>query len=453
MTTQETTSKKTTKDTVAVVDKKHKYKNKKKFSNNEPRKPLKKKDVNAPPSTAADFSSNWQVFLNNQSITTASTATTTAQQQLNTTRVTSGKQTTATSTKRTRRTEQSPNTTTAPNKQLNVNKSRNENTKRKRDSSGDVESKAQGGTVKKSKPGKKNAKKNENNTAEEAAAEGCPPEIWFELDDDLLQKELAKNNKSKQISKTTNTNTQNGVGVGDITTSVATATTVDETEASSKCILPTKFVAIDCEMVGVGIEGKESVLARVSIVNSLGECLYDKFVKAKEKVVDYRTNVSGVRAEDLKDAFDYDVVQKEVSDLLNGRVLVGHALQNDLKCLMLSHSKRSIRDTAKYKPFQKLLKTKRPSLKRLADEILHKEIQVGEHNSVIDARVTMQIYKKFKKEWEKSLHCAPGEEETSIKAAKEVFMGNVGEKKGNNKKKVNKWKKIKNIKKQKEKDE
>jgi hypothetical protein len=62
---------------------------------------------------------------------------------------------------------------------------------------------------------------------------------------------------------------------------------------------PTPTVAIDCEMVGVG-PMKEDALARVSIVNEFGYCLYDKFVKPKLQVVDYRTEFSGVREEDLK---------------------------------------------------------------------------------------------------------------------------------------------------------
>lgn len=62
---------------------------------------------------------------------------------------------------------------------------------------------------------------------------------------------------------------------------------------------PTKHVAIDCEFVGVGYQGKDSVLARVSIVNQFGHVLLDKFVKPKEKVTDYRTRFSGVRPKDL----------------------------------------------------------------------------------------------------------------------------------------------------------
>lgn len=53
-------------------------------------------------------------------------------------------------------------------------------------------------------------------------------------------------------------------------------------------------------MVGVGENGSESALARVSIVNSFGNTVYDQFVKPSEAVVDYRTRWSGIRPADLK---------------------------------------------------------------------------------------------------------------------------------------------------------
>ena len=52
-------------------------------------------------------------------------------------------------------------------------------------------------------------------------------------------------------------------------------------------------------MVGVGIEGSESSLARVSIVNYSGAVILDVFVRQREKVVDYRTKWSGIRNSDL----------------------------------------------------------------------------------------------------------------------------------------------------------
>lgn len=52
-------------------------------------------------------------------------------------------------------------------------------------------------------------------------------------------------------------------------------------------------------MVGVGTEGEESSLARVSIVNYHGVVLLDEIVKQRERVVDYRTEWSGIRPDDL----------------------------------------------------------------------------------------------------------------------------------------------------------
>lgn len=62
----------------------------------------------------------------------------------------------------------------------------------------------------------------------------------------------------------------------------------------------TRTVAIDCEMVGVGTDGEESIVARVSIVNQFGKCIYDKYVRPTERVTDYRTEFSGIRPGNIK---------------------------------------------------------------------------------------------------------------------------------------------------------
>lgn len=62
---------------------------------------------------------------------------------------------------------------------------------------------------------------------------------------------------------------------------------------------------MDCEMVGTGPKGESSIIARVSIVNAYGICLYDEFVKPKERVTDFRTSISGVRPSDLKNGIYY----------------------------------------------------------------------------------------------------------------------------------------------------
>ncbi|XP_005810902.1 RNA exonuclease 4 isoform X1 [Xiphophorus maculatus] len=162
----------------------------------------------------------------------------------------------------------------------------------------------------------------------------------------------------------------------------------------------TQTVAIDCEMVGVGPDGEESILARVSLVNKFGKCIYDKYVKPTEKVTDYRTAVSGIRPEDIKDGEDVQTVQREVADILKGRIVVGHAIHNDLKILLLDHPKKFIRDTQKYKPFRRIAKSSRPSLKVLCREVLNVKVQQGEHSSVQDAQATMRLYTLVKKQWE-----------------------------------------------------
>lgn len=160
---------------------------------------------------------------------------------------------------------------------------------------------------------------------------------------------------------------------------------------------------MDCEMVGIDT-GKDNMLARVSLVNKYGSCIYDKYVLPSEPVVDYRTSVSGVRPKDLRNGESFESVQKEVAEILQGRILVGHALRNDLKVLFLSHPRRAIRDTSRYKPFHKFSNGRTPSLRKLAEEVLGVKIQQGEHDSVVDARTAMKLYLMYRKEWEKALH-------------------------------------------------
>ncbi|QLL34367.1 hypothetical protein HG536_0G02280 [Torulaspora globosa] len=163
-----------------------------------------------------------------------------------------------------------------------------------------------------------------------------------------------------------------------------------------------KYLAMDCEFVGVGPEGKESALARVSLVNYYGHVILDEFVKPREKVTDWRTWVSGVRPEHMKDAVPFREIQKKVAGLLQDRILVGHSIKHDLESLLISHPKSSIRDTSRHLPFrQAYAKGKTPSLKKLAKEILKREVQVGEHSPIEDARITMLIYRSDRKEFER----------------------------------------------------
>ncbi|KZT00527.1 uncharacterized protein LAESUDRAFT_688012, partial [Laetiporus sulphureus 93-53] len=164
---------------------------------------------------------------------------------------------------------------------------------------------------------------------------------------------------------------------------------------------PGKYLSLDCEMVGVGLEGAESALARVSLVNFHGVVLLDVFVRPKERVVDYRTQFSGIRPRDMVNAKSFEEAQKEVADLLEDRILVGHAVHNDLKALLLSHPRPYTRDTQIYAFRHNLTRSRRIALRHLVRQELGVVIQEGEHSSVIDARATMAVYRLHRREWEK----------------------------------------------------
>ncbi|KAH6855640.1 hypothetical protein B0I37DRAFT_411617 [Chaetomium sp. MPI-CAGE-AT-0009] len=157
-----------------------------------------------------------------------------------------------------------------------------------------------------------------------------------------------------------------------------------------------KYVGIDCEMVGIGEGGHDDSLARVSVVDFLGQQVYDSFVKQREPVVKWRTRVSGVGPQHMATARTFDEVQAQIARLLKGRVLVGHDVQHDLRVLELDHPRKMIRDTAKFSGFKKYAYGRRPALRVLAQELLGVEIQAGQHSSIEDARVTMLLFRKHK---------------------------------------------------------
>ena len=160
-------------------------------------------------------------------------------------------------------------------------------------------------------------------------------------------------------------------------------------------------------MVGVGPGGQRSVLARVSVVDFNGTRLFDTFVTVEEEVTDYRTFVSGVRAEDLisTDAMEFGECRRYVQKLIANKVLIGHALQNDLQVLRITHPWYNIRDTSNYSSFMKIdhhgmWRPRR--LRDLARQHLGILIQQAgvEHDSLEDACAAMALYKRVQNEWD-----------------------------------------------------
>ena len=171
------------------------------------------------------------------------------------------------------------------------------------------------------------------------------------------------------------------------------------------------FTALDCEMVGLGPNGNTSSVARVTLIDWHGETLFDEYIEQTQEVTDYRTFVSGITPEQL-DSEDANTITLEqcriqVKELLQDRILVGHALKNDLRSLNISHPWWLTRDTAKYEPFMQvrfddgILWPRK--LKDLCSEKLSKDIQVpGQaHCPYEDASAALDLYKSVQTKWEK----------------------------------------------------
>ncbi|KAI1322921.1 ribonuclease H-like domain-containing protein [Xylariaceae sp. FL0255] len=164
-----------------------------------------------------------------------------------------------------------------------------------------------------------------------------------------------------------------------------------------------KYIAMDCEMVGVGPSRQANMLARVSCVDFHGNQVYDSLVTPQEPVTDYRTDITGLTPSMLRGskARPFSEVQASIAELLRGRILVGHDIKHDLAVLLLSHPSPQVRDTSRHSSFRKFGHGPKPALKILARDILGlDEFQTGAHSSVEDARVAMLLFREKKSEFD-----------------------------------------------------
>ncbi|NWR58229.1 AEN nuclease, partial [Bucorvus abyssinicus] len=177
---------------------------------------------------------------------------------------------------------------------------------------------------------------------------------------------------------------------------------------SSPLLRPGKYVAIDCEMVGTGPQGRLSELARCSVVNYEGDVIYDKYVQPELPITDYRTRWSGITKRHMKRAIPFKTAQAEILKILKDKIVVGHAIHNDFQALKYFHPKDRTRDTSRIPMLNQragLPGRANVSLKSLARHLLQKKIQVGckGHSSVEDAQTAMELYRLVEVQWETEL--------------------------------------------------
>ncbi|GMH44815.1 hypothetical protein BSKO_12767 [Bryopsis sp. KO-2023] len=162
-----------------------------------------------------------------------------------------------------------------------------------------------------------------------------------------------------------------------------------ETKPAGEGAVVEKMVAVDCEMCD-SANGKE--LTRMSLVDENGKVLVDELVKPENTITDYLTPYSGITAEMLKNVKTTlrDAQEMFLKHVSRETLLVGHSVENDLKAMQILHFK--ILDTVVMYPHPKGFPS-RSSLKMLSDKYLHRKIQNGAHDSVVDALAALDLVK------------------------------------------------------------
>ncbi len=146
-----------------------------------------------------------------------------------------------------------------------------------------------------------------------------------------------------------------------------------------------------------------SVAGRCSVVDYKGNILFDSFIMPHLQIINLRTRWSGIKKRDLENAPRFHNAKGDIRRVLDGCIVVGHAIKNDFNSLEMSFPSDKIRDTSLYLPLRKMAHLNMaspPSLKNLAKVLLSRTIQKRAHCSVEDARATMDVYKKVEIPWE-----------------------------------------------------
>lgn len=152
-----------------------------------------------------------------------------------------------------------------------------------------------------------------------------------------------------------------------------------------------RIYALDCEMsyTGFGME-----VTKVTVIAYNGSLVYESIVHPRSEVGDYNTRFSGVSEKDFEpgsDARTLETVQNDLLELIDADdILIGHALENDLRSLRIVHKR--IVDTAIIFPHPNGFPYRR-GLKSIVAAELGREIQVDEagHSSLEDSLACLEL--------------------------------------------------------------
>jgi RNA exonuclease 1 len=152
-----------------------------------------------------------------------------------------------------------------------------------------------------------------------------------------------------------------------------------------------RLLGVDCEMCETDDDTR--ALVGVSVVDDEGNILLKTLVKPPGNIVDMRTEITGLKAENVLAAPTTlsDVQDRLVELCKPGTVLVGHSLMHDLKSLKIDH--QPVIDTGMLFRYKNLPRST-PSLAILCETLLKRKMrqtEAGYHDSVEDAKAALDL--------------------------------------------------------------
>ncbi|CAO3607066.1 unnamed protein product [Cunninghamella echinulata] len=176
--------------------------------------------------------------------------------------------------------------------------------------------------------------------------------------------------------------------------------------------IDSEFVALKQEETEIRSDGTKSVirpstlsLARLSILRGEdgekeGVPFIDDYIVTSEPVVDYLTEYSGIEADDLdptkstRTLVPLKVAYKKIRLLVDlGCIFIGHGLKKDFRIINILVPPEQIIDTVDIYHIRN--RHRKISLRFLAWHLLDQEIQSQGHDSIIDAKMALILYKKY----------------------------------------------------------